>query len=196
MYDLAEARRVEALKKILIGKTREYYELWQAEKMPFDPPPLSASGRPQHMLRPALRRVFEDCPGHVGGLLHHGLHRLLREADLHPDQQHHRGNGLSPLARPLSAPRGARRGSRTVGFCRCAPAPQGAMCTRASAAPGAGPGMPRYRSSSTTRGAGAAAVDLQSCSASCTAGPEHRPSTIDPSYLGVSVDAESSTSRL
>ena len=104
-------------------------------------PPLSASGRPQHMLRPALRRVFEDCPGHVGGLLHHGIHRLLREADLHSDQQHHRGNGLSPFARPQSAPRGARRGSRTVGFCRCAPAPQGAMCTCASAAPGAGTGM-------------------------------------------------------
>ena len=36
MYNLAEAFRVEALKKILIGKTKEYYELWQAEKMQFE----------------------------------------------------------------------------------------------------------------------------------------------------------------
>ena len=32
MYDLAEASRVEALKKRVIGKTKKYCELWQAEK--------------------------------------------------------------------------------------------------------------------------------------------------------------------
>ena len=36
------------------------------------------------------RRVLEDRAGDRHRLCDHGLHRLLREAHLHPDQQHHR----------------------------------------------------------------------------------------------------------
>ena len=36
----------------------------------------------------ACRRVLEDCTGDYDWLRDHGLHRLFREADLYPDQQH------------------------------------------------------------------------------------------------------------
>ena len=35
-YRLPEAYKKVALKKILIGKTKENFELWQAERMPFE----------------------------------------------------------------------------------------------------------------------------------------------------------------
>ena len=47
---------------------------------------------------PVRRRVLQDCPGYVGGLCDHGLHWLLREAHLHPDQQHHRWHVIAQRA--------------------------------------------------------------------------------------------------
>ncbi|GAQ80788.1 hypothetical protein KFL_000620220 [Klebsormidium nitens] len=40
-------------------------------------------------------RVFEDCHSDGVGDDCHGFHRLLCEADLHPNQQHHRGNVIA-----------------------------------------------------------------------------------------------------
>ena len=63
-------------------------------------PQLAAGPQPSRQLHPAhctrantpaCCRVHEDCGGDCRGLRHHGFHRLLREADSHPDQQHHRG---------------------------------------------------------------------------------------------------------
>ena len=55
------------------------------------PSPLSRRSPPPP---PPLRRVLQDRAGDVGRVLHYGLHWLLREAHLHPDQQHHRRDGL------------------------------------------------------------------------------------------------------
>jgi hypothetical protein len=43
---------------------------------------------------PDARRVLQNRSGHFHRLRHHGLHRLLREADFHPDQQHHCGRRM------------------------------------------------------------------------------------------------------
>ena len=57
------------------------------------PPPLPLSRRSPPP-PPPFRRILKDRAGDVGRVLHYGLHWLLREAHLHPDQQHHRRDGL------------------------------------------------------------------------------------------------------
>eukprot|EP00967_Tisochrysis_lutea_P093426 scaffold135160_cov34-Tisochrysis_lutea.AAC.2 len=53
--------------------------------------------------RAAPCRILQDCTGHLGWVLYHGLHWLLREAHLHSDQQHHRRNGLNCHGEAYSA---------------------------------------------------------------------------------------------
>jgi len=48
-----------------------------------------APGDPTAPPFPCARRVLQDRPGQLGGLLHHGLHWILREAPIFARQQHH-----------------------------------------------------------------------------------------------------------
>ena len=68
------------------------------------PSPLSVRSPPPP---PPTRRVLKDRAGDVGRVLHYGLRWLLREAHLHPDQQHHRRDGLD-----------GRSGRKTCGLLR------------------------------------------------------------------------------
>ena len=91
------------------------------------PAPLSARGAPctrrlvssgGEAERPSPRvprRVLKDRSGHLDRLCDHGLHWLLREAHLHPDQQHHSWHGMSGGQRHARAADGARAARRSFG---------------------------------------------------------------------------------